>query len=99
VLQTARLCAEAQVLFDEKMQNEWWIIGLLKVVKEVIRIDEAYEEWDESAASGIWGYKKIRSSSLPNHAPQHIYHDVSQLLTDIVPNWGVSGVFCSPDML
>jgi len=73
VLQTARICAEAQLLFDEKKQNEWWIIGLLKVVKEIIRIDEGYKAWDDSA-TGVWEYREIRSSSVPNQPPHHIYH-------------------------
>lgn len=72
VLQSARRCADAQVLFDEKIQDEWWIIGLLKIVKEVIRIEEQYQEWEDSA-SGIWGYKQIRSSCVDSQT-QHIYY-------------------------
>jgi len=72
IIQSARRCADTQVLFDEKIRDEWWIIGLLKIVKEVIRIEEQYQEWEDSAC-GIWGYKQIRSACVDTHS-QYIYY-------------------------
>lgn len=79
VIQQVRLGVQAQALFDEKNQNEWWVIGLLKVVKEAIQIDNGYQDWDDSA-SGIWAYKEIRFSSTLNHAPQHIYEGIKMCI-------------------
>jgi hypothetical protein len=72
VFQHARLGAEAQALFDQHTRNEWWVIELLKIVKESIQIDERYQAWEDSM-TGIWRYKETRSSSGPT---QHIYHDI-----------------------
>lgn len=72
VLRQARLGADAQALFDNQTRDEWWVIQLLKIIKESLQIDEGYQEWEDSV-TGIWTYKKIRSSSGPN---QHVYHDL-----------------------
>jgi hypothetical protein len=88
-LRSARLCYEAQILFDSRAQDQWWILRLLQLTKEAILIDLEYQGWSDST-SGIWLPRVIRSSSnLTFHAlnresrkdsqtyPQHIYHDVS----------------------
>jgi hypothetical protein len=87
-LPAARLCAEAQVLFDSNTRNEWWILGLLRVVKEAILIDLQYQDWRNSA-SGLWKYRLLRTASNPasciwnNMSPTktqtallYIYHDI-----------------------
>lgn len=75
ILQTACRCADAQLLFDATTRNEWWVIGLLKIVKEAIRIDEGIQDY-EDLTSGAWRYKEIRTIAEPNQNRYQIFSDV-----------------------
>jgi hypothetical protein len=86
-LRLARLCAEAQVLFDSTGQNEVWVLGLMCIVKEAIILDLGYDGWSETTYEA-WPYHKLRmcstqvnasdkaSSTIPQTSPPHIYHDI-----------------------
>lgn len=88
-LRLARLCAEAQQLFDETAsRNEKWILGLLHVVKEAIIIDIEYQNWTNST-SDPWRYKILRAVLQPSSdrrtdtrspasptTSTYIYHDI-----------------------
>lgn len=86
-IRLARLCAESQTLFDDKVRDEAWILGLMHVVKEAIILDLDYERWSECTYE-TWPYHKLRmcstqsnaSNSMPTSTPQtpspHIYCDI-----------------------
>lgn len=85
-LRTARLCYDAQILFDSITQDKEWIVGMLQVVKEAILIDLDYQEWIESLPAP-WRHRSFRacttpsikctsSETVPNPVPQHVYQDV-----------------------
>jgi hypothetical protein len=86
-LQTARICAQAQCLFDNEIQDDMWILGLLRVVKNALVIDLQYQNWEDSA-TGSWCYKELHmslstASDTSSHfsgsegqKALHIYHDI-----------------------
>ncbi|KAH6665817.1 hypothetical protein B0J14DRAFT_212458 [Halenospora varia] len=77
-LRTARLCAEAQDIFDMEQQDEIWLIALLNIVKDGIEIDRRYQTWSETP-EGFWLYQVVRSPSPNNPAGphHHVYHDTT----------------------
>lgn len=77
-LRTARLCAEAQDLFEMEQQDEIWLIALLNIVKDGIEIDRRYQTWSETP-KGFWLYQVVRSPSPNNPAGphHHVYHDTT----------------------
>ena len=86
-LRVARICADAQVLFDSPVRDEMWMLGLMRVVKESIILDLDYESWSQSTYE-TWPYHKIRMCSSRSNAsddessptalgaPPHVYHDI-----------------------
>ncbi|RFU24968.1 hypothetical protein B7463_g11370, partial [Scytalidium lignicola] len=87
-LKTVRLCADAQNLFNSKTQDEYWILGLLNVLKNAILVDIVCQDWSNSV-SGIWRYRTMRTSSNPDLCaqcngtameqrtdPTFVYHDI-----------------------
>ncbi|KAH8656674.1 hypothetical protein BGZ60DRAFT_145751 [Tricladium varicosporioides] len=77
-LKTARLCAEAQDLFDMKDQDELWLIGLLNIIKAGIELDRQYQTWSETPED-YWLYQVVRSSypNNPARPHHHIYYDTT----------------------
>lgn len=47
-LRTARLCHEAQKLFDNYSVDELWLLKMLGVIKEAVLIDLQYQQWADS---------------------------------------------------
>jgi hypothetical protein len=85
-LRTARLCHEAQVLFDSNSEDEWWIVKMLGVVKEAVLIDLQYQQWADSLPTP-WRPRFFRkpgttSAKIPhaeeacNGLPQYVYEDI-----------------------
>jgi hypothetical protein len=48
-IRVARLCAEAQALFDSLVRGEVWTAALLEVDKKALPIDLEYRNWNEVA--------------------------------------------------
>jgi len=82
-LRAVRLCAQAQVLFDDSERTEGWILGLFQVCKQAIVLDLEYQEWSDSTV-GPWSCRKLSTSfnmdTLPPMAsrnyPCHFYYDI-----------------------
>jgi hypothetical protein len=79
----AHFCASAQLLFDSTVQDEQWLLSLLRLVKEGIAIEKKCEAWSDSTCafseSSGWRYKTCRPRSAaedqkyPFTSP--LYHD------------------------
>lgn len=85
-LRTARLCHEAQVLFDSNSKDEWWIVKMLGVVKEAILIDLQYQQWADTLPTpwrprifrkpGTASTDRLNAGGIRNGLPQYVYEDV-----------------------
>lgn len=63
-IRVARLCAEAQALFDSPVRGEAWTAALLEVAKKALPIDLEYRNWNEIAlVSKFWEYQKLSTLS------------------------------------
>jgi hypothetical protein len=85
-LRTARLCCDAQQLFDSDTQSKWWIIKILELVKEAVLLDQKYQEWSGSLPAS-WRHRVVRTSTTSSTGssdpgtsrgatPQHVYKDI-----------------------
>ena len=85
-LRTARLCHNAQKLFDSSSQDEWWMLRALQLIKEAILIDLEYQAWSESLPA-LWRHRSFRAATyssgdgvspgrLPNAVLPHVYQDI-----------------------
>lgn len=83
-LRTARLCAQAQALFDSTDRADAWVLELLQIAKEATIIDVQYQAWSDST-SGAWQCRELRTSlnvdmrapSVSQTAnPLYLYHDI-----------------------
>lgn len=79
-IHTARICAEAQLLFDSNTQSKQWESALLKIIEDTTAIDVQYQSWMEDySITKIWGYQTYNLSpdeSLPTNGMVQIYHDI-----------------------
>jgi len=85
-LRTARLCLEAQVLFDNDSEDEWWILKMFGVVKEAVLIDLQYQQWADSlptpwrprifCKSGKTSADRANAEVTSIGIPQYVYEDV-----------------------
>lgn len=81
-IRLARMCAEAERLFYYTTQDELWLLGLMRTVKEGMLLEQEYNNWNDSTYE-MWPYHKVRTCSsdggLPSNTPPstpHIYHDI-----------------------
>jgi hypothetical protein len=85
-LRTARLCYDAQELFDSSSQDKWWILKTLQLIKEAILIDLEYQAWSESVPAP-WRHRSFRASTSSlgegvaigspyDSVSPHVYQDV-----------------------
>ncbi|KAE9377490.1 hypothetical protein N431DRAFT_398426 [Stipitochalara longipes BDJ] len=85
-LRTARLCHDAQVLFDNNSEDEWWILKMLGVVKEAVLIDLQYQQWADSLPTpwrpriirkpGKTSMDRANAEATSIGLPQYVYEDV-----------------------
>jgi hypothetical protein len=85
-LRTARLCHDAQVLFDNYSEDEWWMVRMLGVIKEAVLIDLEYQQWADSLPTA-WRLRIVHKSDRTSAdrfntdatsigLPQYVYEDV-----------------------
>jgi len=84
-LWTARLCHEAQVLFDNNSEDEWWILKMFGVVKEAVLIDLQYQQWADSLPTpwrprifrkpGKTSANRFNAEATSIGLPQYVYED------------------------
>ncbi|RFU24971.1 hypothetical protein B7463_g11367, partial [Scytalidium lignicola] len=80
-LRTARLCHEAQTLFDNYSEDECWLLKMLRVIKEAILIDLQYQEWADSLPTP-WRPRifrkpgKIPAEATTIYLQHYVYADV-----------------------
>lgn len=85
-LRTARLCHEAQMLFDSNSGDGWWMVKMLMVVKEAILIDLQYQQWTESLPApwrprnfrkpGTTSKEELNAENTSKKFPHYVYEDV-----------------------
>jgi hypothetical protein len=76
-LRTARLCHEAQTLFDNYSEDELWLLKMLEVIKEAILIDLQYQQWADSLPTP-WRPRVFRkpAEATTIYLRQYVYEDV-----------------------
>jgi hypothetical protein len=85
-LRTARLCHEAQMLFDNNSEDAWWILKMIRVVKEAVLIDLQYQLWADSLPTpwrprifckpGKTSADRANAEATSIGIPQYVYEDV-----------------------
>jgi len=83
-LRTARLCFNAQQLFDNTSPGELWVLEMLQIIKEAILIDLEYQDWSDSLPAA-WRHRHLRTSQswagiglipISNTVPPLLYEDI-----------------------
>lgn len=78
-IHTARICAEAQILFDSSEHGKEWKNNLLEIIKEADALDVLYQSWiDKSSVSETGRYHTFHlppDDALPADGIVQLYHD------------------------
>ena len=79
-LRTARLCADAQMLFDSTAHDKHWEQSLLAVIMYALQVDADFQSWIEKhSCSHEWGYE-VHSPPLglaiPSAQALYVYYDI-----------------------
>ena len=79
-IDTAHICAEAQVLSDSSERDDGWKYGLLGIIKEAMAVDLLYQSWiDNYSICEPWRYQTVYhppNDALPANGMVQVHHDL-----------------------
>lgn len=74
-IRNAKLCVEAQKVFDAKVRDDTWVVRMLQVIRSGLQLDIDFQAW--SKKTDLWQVKQYRSPSATAETyPIHLYHDL-----------------------
>jgi hypothetical protein len=76
-LLSARICAEAQQLFDNPSREEDQVLNMLRCIKQLLIVDERLVGWQDRETTGLWSQKQVRTAQTRNtDIPTYVYYNI-----------------------